>query len=148
MSLPVRHLPVLQNWDCHGCSNCCREYLVTVSDEERRRIAAQGWERDPDIGDLPLFVRFGPWWRRRYRLNARGNGLCVFLSPEGRCRIHERFGGAAKPLVCRAYPFMLVPAGDQWRVGLRYACPSAAANRGRALPEHDADLARLAAELE
>jgi lysine-N-methylase len=40
-----------------------------------------------------------------------------------------------------------VPAGDHWRVGLRYACPSAAANKGRALPEHDEELARFAAEL-
>jgi lysine-N-methylase len=76
-------------------------------------------------------------WSRRVELNHREDGSCVFLSPEGRCRIHERFGYEAKPLPCRLFPFVLVPAGDHWRVGLRYACPSAAANRGRALPEHN-----------
>src|SRR5712691_4045759 len=131
MSLPIRHLPVVQNWDCHGCTNCCRDYVVHVTDEERRRILAQGWETDPDIGDLPLFVRFGPWWRRRWRLSERGNGDCVFLSPQGRCRIHERFGGDAKPLACRLFPFVLVPTENHWRVGLRYACPSVAANNRR-----------------
>ena len=55
MSLPVRHLPVLQNWDCHVCGTCCKEHLVTVSDEERRQIEAQGWDQDAEIGDLPLF---------------------------------------------------------------------------------------------
>src|SRR5947209_3661657 len=62
MSLPVRHLPVLQNWDCHLCGTCCKEYLVTVSDEERRRIEAQGWDQDAEIGDLPLFRKSGPSW--------------------------------------------------------------------------------------
>lgn len=140
MSLPVRHLPVLQNWDCQGCGNCCRDYQITVTEEERQRILAQGWEGQPEMGGLPLFVRAGPPWARHYRLNHREDGSCVFLSPEGRCRIHERFGAAAKPLPCRLYPFILVPAGDHWRVGLRFACPAAAANEGRPLAEHQAEL--------
>src|SRR5205823_9000165 len=40
MSFPIRHLPVLQNWDCHVCGTCCKEYLVTITDEERKRIEA------------------------------------------------------------------------------------------------------------
>jgi lysine-N-methylase len=135
MSVPVRHLPVVQNWDCQGCSNCCREYHISVTAEERGRIQEQGWEQDPEIGQVPLFVGSGPPWARRYRLNQRGDGACVFLSSEGRCRIHERFGAAAKPFPCRLYPFLLIPAGDHWRVGLRYACPAAAGNQGRPLRE-------------
>jgi lysine-N-methylase len=42
---------------------------------------------------------------------------------------------------------VLVPAGDHWRVGLRYACPSAAASKGRALPEHQEALTAFAAGL-
>ena len=136
MSLPVRHLPVLQNWDCHVCGSCCKEYLVTVTDEERRRIEAQGWDKDPEIGDLPLFSKSGPWWARRSHLTHRGDGSCIFLTAQGRCRIHERFGYAAKPLPCRLFPFLLVPAGDYWRVGVRFAWPSAAANKGRSVTEH------------
>lgn len=144
MAFPVRHLPVVQNWDCHVCGNCCKEYQVTVTDEERRRIEAQGWETDPALADLPLFVRRGPWWRRRYQLARRGDGSCVFLSDQGRCRIHERFGAEAKPLPCRLFPFVLVPAGDHWRVGLRFACPSATASKGRPLDAHDPELADFA----
>jgi lysine-N-methylase len=33
-----------------------------------------------------------------------------------------------------------VPAADHWRIGVRFACPSAAANHGRPLTQHDADL--------
>jgi lysine-N-methylase len=148
MSVRVRHLRVLQNWDCHGCSNCCREYEVAITDEEQRRILAQEWEKDGGVGPGPLVVRQGPWWSRRYHLNHRADGSCVFLTPQGRCRIHERFGADAKPFTCRLYPFVLVPTGDHWRVGLRFACPSAGANQGKPLAEHDKDLNTYAAELQ
>jgi len=147
MSLPVRHLPVLQNWDCHVCGSCCKEYLVTITDEERKRILSQEWDGDPVIAGLPLFKKRGPWWRRRYQLNHRSDGSCVFLSPEGRCRIHERFGYETKPLPCRLFPFVLIPAGDHWRVGIRFACPSAASNKGRPTKAHDDSLRRFASEL-
>src|SRR5262249_10900830 len=126
MSLPIRTLPVLQNWDCHVCGTCCKEYQVTVSDDERRRIEAQGWDRATDLGGLARFVRRGWLWMRRYTLNHGADGSCVFLSENGRCRIHERHGYEAKPLPCRLFPFVLVPTSDHWRVGMRFACPSAA----------------------
>src|SRR4051794_21907191 len=147
MGLPIRHLPVLQNWDCHVCGTCCQEYQGSVTDEERRRIEEQGGAADRAPGGPPPFPPPGPPWARRYRLNHREDGSCVFLGPEGRCRIHERFGYEAKPLPCRLFPFVLVPAGDHWRVGLRYACPSAAADKGRALPEHQKELEEFAAGL-
>jgi lysine-N-methylase len=148
MSWPLRVLPDVQNWDCHGCTNCCREYRVYLTDEERERIAEQDWHDQADLVGVPAVVREGSWWAPRWRLNQRADGGCVFLSAEGRCRIHERFGAAAKPLACRLYPFVLVPAGDHWRIGLRFACPSAARNEGRPLAEHETELRRLAAELD
>jgi lysine-N-methylase len=147
MSLPVRHLPVLQKWDCQSCSRCCREYQIPVTEEERRRLQALDWADDAVVGDHPLFKRVGPWWARRYVLNHTDDH-CVFLTPKGRCRIHERFGMEAKPLACRLYPFLLLPAGDHWRVGLRYACPAAAANQGKPLKDHGEELHHFAAELE
>src|SRR6516162_6903964 len=141
MALPILHLPVVQNWDCHVCGTCCKEYQVPVTDEERRRLEDQGWASDPEIGGRPLFKKRGPWWSRRYYLNHRPDGSCVFLSEQGRCRVHERFGYETKPLPCRLFPFVLVPTGDHWSVGVRFACPSAALNKGRAVPEHQADLA-------
>lgn len=147
MSASVRHLPVLQNWDCHATGTCCKEYQVTLSDEERRRIEEQGWDASADLDGRSPFVRRGPPWKRRYQLNRRPDGSCVFLSEQGRCRIHERFGYEAKPLPCRLFPFVLIPVGDHWRVSVRFACPSAAASKGRPLAEHDDALKQFAAEL-
>jgi lysine-N-methylase len=143
MPLPVRSLPVLQNWDCQSCANCCREYNVYLSDQEQERITALDWRSEPDLAATPLVVRD----RSGVRLNQR-DGHCIFLSEQNRCRIHERFGSAAKPFACRLYPFVLVPAGDHWRVSLRYSCPAAAANQGQPLTEHLPELGRFAAELE
>jgi len=143
MSLPIRHLPVLQSWDCHGCTSCCREFWVYLTDAERERIAKQDW---PELAGLPRVVREG-WLSPRYRLHHRPDHRCVFLSDQNRCRIHEKYGADAKPLACRLYPFVLVPAGDHWRVSLRYACPSAAKNQGKPLPEHLGDLQRYGREL-
>src|SRR5262249_20494451 len=144
MSLPIHHLPVLQNWDCHVCGTCCKEYQATLSKEEKERIDAQDWDPDKDLGGLTPFKRVGPFWARSYQLNHRPDGSCVFLSEQGRCRIHERFGYETKPLPCRMFPFVLVPQGDHWGVSVRYACPSAAANKGRPLPKHDKELRAFA----
>jgi lysine-N-methylase len=148
MSFPVRSLPVVQNWDCHQSGSCCKEYQVAVTTEEQQRIEAQGWEAESDFQGVPLFRAYGPPWSRQHHLNHHADGSCVFLSKEGRCRIHERFGAAAKPLSCRLYPFILVPAGDHYRVGVRFACPSAAESKGRALASYEGELRDFAAQLE
>ncbi len=143
MPLPVRSLPVIQNWDCHSCTNCCRTYHVRVNEVERERLKSQGWTA-ADLGGSEPVV-----WDKQlgeYRLNHTPTGACVFLGADDRCRIHAKFGEATKPTACQVFPFVLVPAGDHWRVGVRFACPSAAANRGRPLAEHAAG-ARRAAEL-
>ena len=46
MPLPVKSLPVVQNWDCHGCGDCCKTYHVRVSDVEKARIESQNWATD------------------------------------------------------------------------------------------------------
>src|ERR1700722_13394186 len=109
MAFPVRHLPVVQNWDCHVTGACCKEYAIELSDEECRRIEAQGWDVDRDLSGLAAGRARGLPWSRHFPLNRRPDGSCVFLSNEGRCRIHERFGAEAKPLPCRLFPFVLVP---------------------------------------
>jgi lysine-N-methylase len=147
MAHPILTLPVVQAWDCHVSGSCCKEYLVTITDEERRRIEAQGWDVEKDLGGLPPF-RFSGWpWARKTHLNHREDGSCVFLGEGGKCRIHERFGYETKPLPCRLFPFILLPVHDHWRVGLRYACPSAAASLGREIAEHLPNLRVFADQL-
>src|SRR5262245_14959672 len=145
MPMPVRSLPVLQKWDCRGCTDCCREYAVHVTDEERTRIEGQGWADDPAVGGRVLFEKAKGGGMK---LAHGPDGACVFLDEAGRCRIHAKFGPEAKPLACRVYPFVLVPVGDHWRVGLRFACPSAAEDFGRPLSAHQTDLQAYANALE
>src|SRR6476619_6180165 len=121
MAWPVKHLPVIQNWDCHACGQCCKEYEVIVTDAERERIAAQGWAGDPAVPPGPLFVRTGSRRGGLYRLNSKPDGACIFLQDNGMCRIHAKFGSAAKPLACQVYPDVFVPVGDHWRIGVRFA---------------------------
>lgn len=142
MPLPVKSLPVVQHWDCHGCGDCCKTYHVRVSDRERDRIESQNWFADPNLAGVQTMVYDASIGC--YRLNHQPTGACVFLDEQDRCRIHAKFGSAAKPMACRIYPFVLVPAGDHWRVGIRFACPSAAENKGRPLPSHLDDLREYA----
>ena len=150
MSRVLHSLPLIQNWDCHACGNCCTDYQVPVTAAERARIAAQGWHHEPDFKHLPLFVRSSPWWRfwnQEYRLNQVAGDRCIFLNDKGLCRIHAKFGFQTKPFACRLYPYILVPAGKEYRLSLRYACPSAAANKGRPVAQQAEELKSLAEEL-
>lgn len=148
MSLPVRSLTVLQHWDCQGCTACCRQYQVAVSPSEMKRIEAQGWASEPDLQGVPMFVRTGGWFSTEYQLNHRADGACVLLGADNRCRIHVKHGSAAKPLACRIYPYSLVPVGDHWNLGLRFACPSAVEDRGRPLADHLAEAREYTTMLE
>ena len=39
------------------------------------------------------------------RLPRHVDGACVYLGKDNACRIHQHFGAASKPLMCRLYPF-------------------------------------------
>ncbi len=136
INLPVRLLPVTEYWDCHGCGICCRHVIVPLSEEEYERIRGQGWDKDPELAGHRLFVRirFGT---SKYRLAHRPDGFCVFLNAQGRCRIHEKFGADAKPLVCRMFPYQLVPLDRFAYLTLRHNCPNVISQRGRSLAEQE-----------
>src|SRR4029079_16464375 len=146
----LRALPVLQNWDCHQCGNCCTDYHVPVSEEEKQRIQGQGWDQLPGFQGKPLFVRHSSWWKfwkKKYRLRTQDD-RCIFLDEKGLCKIHAQFGLLAKPFACRLYPYILVPAGNQWRISMRFACPSATANQGRPLAQQRQEITAYAREME
>ena len=135
MTLPLKILPVVERWDCHQCGNCCRGSLVPLSAEDLARIQAQNWEQQPDLAGTPVVVRQS-WRGHDYRLAQRPDGSCVFLLPDGQCRVHKEFGAEAKPLVCRMFPLQIVPRDNVAYLTIRRACPSAAADKGRPVAEH------------
>ena len=134
-------IPPIQNWSCHGCTDCCRNHLlVQLLPEDKQRIEKQGWTRADGVDPGSMIVGQDG----NFRLGHQSNGACVFLDPSGRCRIHAKFGEAAKPLACRLYPLVIHPAGQKVVVGLRFSCPSVAANRGQPLLEQKAEIQKLA----
>lgn len=138
-------LPVIQNWSCHNCSGCCRQHQIEVTPEERERIEKQNWTAKDDLPEgQPLFQTVGPFWDRRQALAHRPDGGCVFLNDEGLCRIHAKFGEAAKPLACRIYPYALHPSGKWVTVSLRFSCPSVVANLGKPLSGNESELKKIA----
>ncbi len=94
---------------------------------------------------MPIVTERG-WLWKYYQLGKRPDGSCIFLTEDNRCRIHRDLGESAKPLVCRLFPFQLVPLEDFAYVTLRQYCPSAAADKGRPLEEHLQYIAQLAEE--
>ncbi len=133
-------LPTIQNWSCHNCGGCCTQHLIEITDAERQRIADQGWTHDDGVTQDPIVWFAGPSWNKRYRLAHRDDGGCVFLNEQGLCRIHAKFGEAAKPLACRVYPYALHPQGKSIAVSLRFSCPSVIANQGRPVSQQTKDL--------
>ena len=146
MSIPLRNLPVVQNWSCHSCGDCCRIEAV-ITEEEKLRIEALDLANDPEVAPKPWFAPAGRG-SKKWKLSHRPDGGCVFLTASNRCRIQERFSADAKPFVCRLFPFILIPAGDHWRVGMRFSCPSAAANSGHPVADAQKDLVGLSRLLE
>ena len=144
MAGPRLELPIIQNWSCHNCGGCCRQHLIEVTEAERQRIIDQNWTAADRVTLPVLKWHAGPPWKKRYRLAHQADGGCVFLDEKGLCRIHAKFGEAAKPLACRIYPYAFHPAGKSFAVSLRFSCPSVVANRGTAVSQQQSDLRRMA----
>ena len=135
MTLPLRIDPD-QRFACAGCGRCCKrwEILVTTAEVEsyRQHDAARWFREHGDADEGAAFDPFEPvaGWRGYQRLRKRADGACGFLSPAGRCRIHEELGGHRKPLTCRMFPYSFHPAPAAVIVKTSFGCPTVVANQG------------------
>ena len=144
MSLPPLQLPTIQNWSCHNCSGCCRQHLIEITEEERQRILDQKWTAKDGVPEGKAVVPHGSGlFKKSWQLAHGSDGGCVFLNDDGLCRIHAKFGEAAKPLACRIYPYALHPAGKKVTVSLRFSCPSVVANVGKPVSENRDELKKI-----
>jgi lysine-N-methylase len=144
MSVLPLQLPIIQNWSCHNCSGCCRQHLIEITEEERERILDQKWTTKDGVPDGSVVVSHrSSMWKKSWRLAHAEDGGCVFLNDDGLCRIHAKFGEAAKPLACRIYPYALHPSGKKVTVSLRFSCPSVVANLGTPVSENRAELKQI-----
>ena len=130
MPLPIRTLPILEHWDCQQCGECCRGPIVRLDDDDLARLREQHWEEQPEFRGVRTVVAQGLLFKT-HTLAQRPDGSCVFLTAEGRCRIHELHGSEAKPRICRLFPLQLVPLDNVALLTMRRSCPSAAADTGK-----------------
>jgi lysine-N-methylase len=144
MKLPVIRVAGNERWDCQACGVCCRGPVIRLSHADLKKIEDQHWDRDPEFSGQQVLIRESNS-ESGYRLARQADGACVFLTGDGRCRIHEKFGSAAKPLPCRLFPLQLIPRGKDTVLTLRRACPTAAADEGRPLGDHLPEIKRLLA---
>ena len=141
--LPIKTLPIVENWECASCGRCCHGSLIWLEQDDLEKLRAQAWENHPEMVGVKTVIRHG-WLDRRSRLAQRMDGACVFLLADGRCRIHAEFGADAKPLVCRMFPLQLVPLEKHAVLTTRRACPTAAADQGPEVKQYRAQARDLA----
>jgi Fe-S-cluster containining protein len=112
----------MSNVPCNGCTACCRQQVVLLSDRDEANMAAYDYRR---IG-------------KHLVLNNKPNGECTHLGPEG-CTIYEK-----RPFVCRTYDcrkHLKCLAGNERRLFSRSALGDEARKRLDTLDADDlADL--------
>ncbi len=110
---------------CRSTGKCCKGWQVQADRQTAEALPGllKGIPRYEGVEVL------GP--RTESLLHARdldfSKGQCVFQNPDERCDLHARFGPAAKPLICRQYPYLAIQTPLGIEISLTYSCPSAAA---------------------
>jgi Fe-S-cluster containining protein len=142
-----------QRFKCRQCGRCCRmSWSIIVLPHEVEYLRKEGadrlFSRDAGSHGSKAADPFVPIRRRTaiLRLGRRSDGSCGFLSSEGRCRIHEKLGMEAKPLICRIFPFNVHSVEGGPVVTASFSCPTVARNLGATLDEQCREIALLADE--
>ena len=129
--------PERVRFDCTHCGDCRRGWQVMLGPDEARRLRALSWQGlESDLVDASVVtdatVGDGA---KRTALARRPDGACVFLGVDNRCRIHQHFGEAEKPLMCHLFPFGFLPVGGKIAVDVSYACRSISLEKGAPVRE-------------
>ena len=133
--------PPEARFTCSRCGECCRGWNVMLGPGEAERLEALDWSGvAPELeGILPAAPVPGDSRPGRLALARGRDGACVYLGSRNQCRIHETFGEAAKPLLCRLYPFGFAPIGERVGVDVSFFCRAVSQDQGeplsRRLPE-------------
>lgn len=76
-----------ERWNCLKCGRCCSHFYVPLSEREKNTLIYE-------FGKRVVTLKGGQWRLKRI------DGKCIFLSPDGLCRIHK-----SKPKSCDLFPF-------------------------------------------
>ena len=122
---------------CQNSGACCRsDWLIGVDESAHARLRDVDWTvHDLALPKANAFVPlpFPLPGGERVTFARRPAGACVFLTPDARCGIHRHRGAAAKPQVCREFPYHFVETPDGVAVGVSFACTAVRAHQGASL---------------
>jgi Fe-S-cluster containining protein len=148
----ILHIPRGINFDCTGCGNCCLQWPVPSTDEDRRRIIDLSREfvgpSTTTVAKGEIGTPKGQLFRRidmdvlrnknnqfQYTMEKRADGRCVFLTEQNRCALHERFGAESKPAMCQLFPYTFTEAPDGYYASVSFASTGALFNQGKPLED-------------
>lgn len=104
-------------FECTACGKCCVNHgdyaLVFLTGQDIARAAEK-----LDLSSKEFLKRYTRRVHGERVLQDRGDG-CVFLDPDGLCRIYE-----ARPLQCRTFPFWKENLNPHtWKKAIARDCP-------------------------
>ncbi len=118
-------IPEDLRFTCTGCGSCCIGVNVgPVGEDVAQNIRDHMAELDPEsaLGKTPFFTMVPEGEDEEILVCQTRNGACIFLDPDGLCRVHRRLGERAKPLICRLFPYRFVWTPQGVLVGLQTEC--------------------------
>ncbi len=130
---------------CSRCGDCCRGWHVVLGPGEAERLEALDWSgAAPELAGIsPGAPVPGELRSSRLALARKADGACIYLGSRNQCRIHEAFGEAAKPLLCRLYPFGFFAVGERVAVDVSFACRAVSRDQGEPLSRRVPEWSRL-----
>lgn len=136
------HFPTGQNYDCVQCGKSCRMWRIESDPHTEKGIAASALaaRRMEETGVSGVFTKHPENGSSHL---THHEGACLFLQGDNRCGVHAHLGAAAKPVVCRKFPFLPVNTPDGVFAGISYYCTAAKANHGRPIEAHAENLKEL-----
>jgi Fe-S-cluster containining protein len=131
-------------YTCQNSGACCRnDWLIGVDDASHQRLLNIEWKKVvPGMSTGEPFVGLSEPLAGGERLTFRrkADGACVFLESGEKCGIHSHIGYAAKPQICREFPYYFVDTPDGVAVGVSFACTAVRGHHGRSLAEQEAEV--------
>lgn len=132
-------------FSCSLCGSCCTGVNVgPVTEDVVIEDRIEELARTRPYKRSMFFSMFSDKTENDVLICESRNGSCIFLDAKGLCEIHGRWGEAAKPRVCRLFPFQFVLTPKGIAVGLQMECRDILkASRGQLLSEQTEGLRQL-----
>jgi Fe-S-cluster containining protein len=131
-------------YSCGTCTTCCDQPWRTVIEADKAHaLDRHDFSKYPQLAGQRFYHASADGRDGFYDL-AKGEGTrCLFLGAEGLCIIHKELGAAAKPAMCRQFPFISSRTWVDERISVNFGCPSVQNRRGRSITEQEKDMDQI-----